>query len=63
MQKASAFVTNQGGITSHAALVAREMRKPCIINTKIATQVFKDGDILEVDAHNGTVKKCNSEVE
>ncbi len=57
MQKAAAFVTNQGGITSHAALVAREMRKPCIIDTKIATQIFKDGDMVEVDADNGIVRK------
>src|SRR3989338_154443 len=44
MNKASAFVTNEGGITCHAAIVAREMKKPCIIGTKIATKVFKDGD-------------------
>lgn len=57
MQKAAAFVTNEGGITSHAAIVAREMNKPCIIGTKIATQVFKDGDMVEVDANKGVVRK------
>jgi len=57
MKKASAFVTNQGGLTCHAAIVAREMKTPCIIGTKIATQVFKDGDMVEVDAENGIVKK------
>lgn len=57
MQKAAAFVTNEGGITSHAAIVAREMKKPCIIGTKIATQVFKDGDMVEVDANKGVVRK------
>lgn len=56
MGKAAAFVTDQGGITSHAAIVAREMRKPCIIGTKIATQVLKDGDMVEVDADNGVVR-------
>lgn len=56
MEKASAFVTNEGGITSHAAIVAREMNKPCIIGTKIATKVIKDGDFIEVDANNGVVK-------
>lgn len=59
MQKAAAFVTNEGGITSHAAIVAREMKKPCIIGTKIATQVFKDGDMVEVDANKGVVRKIN----
>jgi len=56
MNKAVAFITDEGGITCHAAIVAREMNKPCIIGTKIATQVLKDGDLVEVDANNGIVK-------
>ncbi len=56
MKKAAAFVTDQGGVTSHAAIVAREMRKPCVIATKIATKVLHDGDIVEVDADKGVVK-------
>ena len=47
---------DRGGITSHAAIVAREMQKPCIIGTKVATQVLKDGDLVEVDADNGVVR-------
>jgi phosphohistidine swiveling domain-containing protein len=57
MKKAVAFVTNEGGITCHAAIIAREMKKPCIIGTKIATQVLKDGDMIEVDANHGIVRK------
>ncbi|TRZ54342.1 hypothetical protein D4Q76_02515 [archaeon] len=57
MKKAAAFVTDEGGITSHAAIVSREMKKPCIIGTKIATKVFKDGDLVEVDANKGIVRK------
>lgn len=56
MKKAVAFVTEQGGITSHAAIVAREMGKPCIIGTKIATKILKDGDSVEVDSNSGIVK-------
>lgn len=59
MKKAAAFVTNEGGITCHAAIVSREMKKPCIIGTKIATKVFKDGDLIEVDANKGVVKKLD----
>jgi len=59
MAKAAAFVTETGGITCHAAIVAREMNKPCVIGTKTATKVFKDGDLLEVDAVEGTVKKIS----
>lgn len=57
MHRAAAFVTNEGGITCHAAILAREMKKPCVIGTKIATQVFQDGDVVEVDAEKGVVRK------
>ncbi len=57
MEKAAAFVTNQGGITSHAAIISREMKKPCIIGTKNATKILKDGDNVEVDADKGIVRK------
>ncbi|MBI2129163.1 hypothetical protein HYU07_02895 [Candidatus Woesearchaeota archaeon] len=56
MHKAAAFVADEGGIISHAAIVAREMKKPCIIGTKIATQVLKDGDLIEVNANEGLIK-------
>ncbi len=59
MKKAAAIVTDQGGITSHAAIVSRELKKPCLIGTKIATKVFKDGDLVEVDAANGIIRKIN----
>jgi len=57
MNKAVAFVTDEGGITCHAAIIAREMKKPCVIGTKIATKVLKDGDRVEVDANKGIVTK------
>lgn len=57
MQKAGAIVTEQGGVTSHAAIVSRELGIPCLIGTKIATKVFKDGDMVEVDAAKGIVRK------
>ena len=56
MQKAAAFVTDEGGIMCHAAIIAREMKKPCIIGTKIATKVLKDGDMVEMDSEKGIVK-------
>jgi phosphohistidine swiveling domain-containing protein len=56
MQRASAIITDEGGITCHAAIIARELDKPCIIGTKIATQVLHDGDLVEVDADNGVVR-------
>jgi len=59
MKKAAAIVTEQGGVTSHAAIVSREMNIPCVIGTKIATKVLKDGDLVEVDANKGIVRKIN----
>lgn len=57
MKKAAAFVTDEGGTLSHTAIIAREMKKPCIVGTKISTQVLKDGDLVEVDANKGIIKK------
>lgn len=57
MEKAAAFVTDEGGITCHAAIVSREMNKPCIVGTGKATKLFKDGDLVEVDAEKGIVRK------
>ncbi|MEK0369418.1 MAG: PEP-utilizing enzyme [Nitrosopumilus sp.] len=56
MKKAAAIITDEGGITCHAAIVSRELKKPCIVGTKIATQVLKDGDLVEVDAEKGIVR-------
>lgn len=57
MHKAAAFVTDTGGILSHAAISAREMEKPCVIGTRVATKVLKNGDRVEVDAIKGIVRK------
>ena len=59
MRRASAVVTDVGGLMSHAAIISRELRVPCIVGTKIATKVLKDGDLVEVDASSGVVKKLN----
>ncbi|MFH1848589.1 MAG: PEP-utilizing enzyme [archaeon] len=58
MKKAAAIITEQGGITSHAAIVSREMKKPCIIGTRIATTALLNGEVVEVDAHRGIVRKA-----
>jgi phosphohistidine swiveling domain-containing protein len=57
IRNVKAIVTNEGGITSHAAIISRELGIPCIIGTKIATRVFKDGDVVEVNANHGWVRK------
>ena len=57
MRKARAIITDEGGITCHAAIVARELKIPCIVGTKRATSTFADGDILDVDANNGIITK------
>ena len=56
-RKASAIITEEGGILSHAAIISRELKIPCIVGTKIATKVLKDGDLVEVDANKGMVRK------
>lgn len=55
-RKAGAIITDEGGITSHAAIISRELNIPCIIGTKIATRVLRDGQLVEVNANKGVVK-------
>ncbi len=57
MKKASAIITDMGGMTCHAAIVSRELNIPCVIGTKVATKLLKDGDRVSVDAASGVVKK------
>lgn len=61
MKKAGAIVTEIGGVTCHAAIVSRELGIPCIIGTKIATKVLKDGQLVEVNANHGWVKIIKQE--
>jgi phosphoenolpyruvate synthase/pyruvate phosphate dikinase len=56
MKKAAAIITDEGGITSHAAILSRELKKPCIIGTKVATKVLRNGNTVELDTNSGTVK-------
>ena len=56
MRKASAIVTDQGGITSHAAIIARELGVPCVTGVAGATVIIQEGDLLVVDAWRGTVE-------
>ena len=57
IRKAKAIVTDTGGMTCHAAIVSRELKVPCIVGTKVATKVFKNGDLVEVDANKGIVRR------
>lgn len=57
MIKSSGIVTDFGGILCHAAIVSREFGIPCIVGTRHATSVFKDGDIIELNAYDGIVRK------
>jgi phosphohistidine swiveling domain-containing protein len=57
MRRASAIVTDEGGITCHAAIVSRELGKPCIIGTRLATKIFKTGDRIELNFGTGGVRK------
>lgn len=57
MKKASAIITDEGGILSHAAIICRELNIPCIVGTGNATQELKDGDNIGVDAEKGIVTK------
>lgn len=57
MKRAAAFVTDEGGTLCHAAIVARELKKPCVIGTKIATDFLRNGDMILVNADKGLITK------
>ncbi len=63
MQKASAIITDDGGMTSHAAIVSREMGIPCIVGTDVGTEVLKDDMIVTVDATKGIVFEGEIKIE
>lgn len=55
MKKAKAIVTDEGGITSHAAIISRELGIPCVVGTEKATKILHDGDLITVDGTSGIV--------
>ena len=57
MKRASAIITDEGGRTSHAAIVSRELGIPAVVGTKEATKVLKTGDYVTVDGTRGVVYK------
>jgi len=55
MNKAAAIITDKGGLTSHPAIVSRELGIPCVVATKIATKTLKDGMKVKVDGAKGEI--------
>ena len=50
------IITNEGGIACHAAIISRELNVPCLVGTKNATKILRNGDLVELDANNGIAK-------
>lgn len=57
LKDAGAIITDEGGIMCHASIISRELHIPCVIGTKIATKTLKNGDVVEVNADEGIIKK------
>jgi phosphohistidine swiveling domain-containing protein len=57
--KAGAIITDVGGVLSHAAIISREFDIPCIVGTEIASKILRDGDIVEVNTDQGSVRILN----
>lgn len=57
IKKSAAIISDQDGLLSHTAIVAREFKIPCIVQTRIGTEALKDGDLVEVDANDRIVRK------
>lgn len=63
MKKCKAIITNEGGVTCHAAIVSRELGIPCVVGTEKATEILEDGDEVTVNGYDGFVYKGLVEVE
>jgi phosphohistidine swiveling domain-containing protein len=63
MRRAAAFITDTGNLICHAVIAAREFQKPCVISTQIATQLLKDGELLEVDGTTGVITRLDVQKE
>ncbi len=59
LKQCKSIITDEGGMLCHTAILCREFNIPSVVDTKIATEIFKDGDEVEVDADNGTVRKLS----
>jgi pyruvate,water dikinase len=59
MRRAKGIVTDIGGILSHAAIVSRELKKPCVVGTGTATTALQNGDLIEVDGDTGTIRRIS----
>jgi phosphohistidine swiveling domain-containing protein len=59
-KKAAALVTDIGGLLSHAAIVSRELKIPCVVGTGVATKVFQTGDYVQIDFNSGRVMKVGA---
>ena len=59
IQKSSAIITDVGGMLCHAAVTARELKKPCIVGTNQATKILKNGDVASIDANKGIITIIN----
>ena len=57
LRRVSALVTDEGGMICHAAIIAREFKIPCVVGAKIATLALSDGDLVDVDADRGIIRK------
>lgn len=56
INKCAGIITDEGGITCHAAIVSREFGIPCLIATHNATKLLRDNDLVELDATNGVAR-------
>ncbi len=61
MKTAGAIITDEGGLTCHAAVVARELGIPCIVGTQYASKALKDGDMVEIHGGRGIIRVLNTQ--
>lgn len=62
MKNSGGIITDEGGVTCHAAIISRELNKPCITGTVRGTKILKDGDVVEINVEDGSIKKLKNKL-
>jgi len=63
MKRAAGIVTDEGGMTSHASIVSRELGVPAVVGTETATSVLADGEVITIDGEKGLVRRGQTQPE
>ena len=61
LSNSKGIISEKGSLLSHTAIISRELKIPAVVGVKNASELIKDGDIIELDGNSGIIKICGKE--